>query len=76
MMIIGDGWCNQTKTPPIELPPELGQDVFSYENGFWLAVSPVLRKRLDAQDGAFVRDVAKVYCQYLRPIQAYRFPFN
>ena len=76
MMIIGDGWCSQTKMPPIELPPELSQDVFSYENGIWLAVSPQFRKRLDARDTAFVRDVARVFCEYTRPVQAYRFPYN
>jgi hypothetical protein len=76
MMIMGDGFCNQTKKPPIELPLEFGGECYSYENGFWVAVSPDFRKRLGELDSGFVRDIARVYCQYTRPVQAYRFPYN
>ena len=76
MMIIGDGWCNQTKMPPIQLPPEFGDDVYSFENGIWVAVSPEFRKRLHGRDSAFIRDTATVFCGYTRPVQAYRFPYN
>jgi hypothetical protein len=76
MMMFGDGFCNQTKEPPVEIPAEFAENFYSYENGLWVAVSHTMRKRLDPREDEFVRDVARLFCQYLRPVQAYRFPFN
>ena len=76
MIMFGDGFCNQTKEPPIEVPPEFAENFYSYQNGFWVAVAHCMRKRLGDKEDAFIRDTARVFCEYLRPVQAYKFPFN
>lgn len=75
-MMMGDGWCEETHEPPEELPQEYGENVQSFDNGFWVSLNHTEQKRLEGREREFFRDLARVFCQYLMPLKAYRFPFN
>jgi len=75
-MMFGDGWCEETHEAPEQLPEEYGQNVQHFGNGFWASLNHTERKRFEGREAAFLKELGKLFCAYLRPIKAYQFPFN
>jgi hypothetical protein len=76
MFMMGDGWNDKTNEPPCDIPPEFDESITSHANGLWFAPSHGLLKALEDRRDDFERELARVFCAFLRPCKSYEFPFN
>ncbi len=75
-MMFGDGWNEKTQMPPGVLPLDHQSHVLSLGNGFWAAFTHIEYKRFGQSVSTFFRELAKLWCSFVRPVKAFGYPFN